>query len=105
MAASLFFLKLGLAVGASATVWILGWYGYVGKTVVDGVETAAPAMQSQEAVHGIVMLNSVYPALFTLLGVAAMLFYPLSSKKMLGIEKDLLERRKNQAASSTDVSA
>lgn len=96
MAASLFFLKLGLAIGASAIVWILGWYDYVGKMTVEGIEIPAPAIQSAEAVHGIVMLNSVYPAIFTLIGVAVMLAYPLSSKKMLEIEKDLLERRKNE---------
>ena len=94
MAASLFFLKLGLAVGAAAITWILDWYGYVGKTVANGVEIPAPAIQSQDALHGIVMLNSIYPAIFTLLGVIVMLAYPLSSKKMLEIETDLIARRK-----------
>ena len=99
MAASLFFLKLGLAVGAFAIVRILDFYGYIGKTVgLDGVEIPAPAIQSPEAVHGIVMLNSIIPAIFTLLGVIVMLAYPLSSKKMLEIENDLLTRRKQQEA-------
>jgi GPH family glycoside/pentoside/hexuronide:cation symporter len=83
MAASLFFLKFGLALGAAAIGWILAWYGYEkGDT------------QTPEAIKGIVLLNSVYPAIFTLLGVAAMVFYPLSSKKMLEIETDLIARRK-----------
>ena len=94
MAASLFFLKFGLALGAAAIGWILEWYGYIGKTIVDGIEIPAPAVQSAEAVKGIVMLNSIYPAIFTLLGVVVMLAYPLSSKKMLEIENDLLARRK-----------
>jgi GPH family glycoside/pentoside/hexuronide:cation symporter len=95
MAASLFFLKLGLAVGAFAIIRILDWYGYIGKTTgLDGVQIPAPAIQSPEALHGIVLLNSIYPAIFTLLGVVVMLAYPLSSKKMLEIESDLLERRK-----------
>ena len=94
MAASLFFLKFGLALGAAAIGWILGWYGYIGKTIVDGIEIPAPAIQSAEAVHGIVMLNSIYPAIFTLLGVVVMLAYPLSANKMLEIENDLLARRK-----------
>ena len=93
MAASLFFLKFGLALGAAAIGWILDWYGYVGKIVENGVEVV-PATQSPEAVHGIVLLNSIYPAIFTVLGVAAMVFYPLSSKKMLEIEADLIARRK-----------
>ncbi len=83
MAASLFFLKLGLALGASAIVWILGAYGYE-----KGVEI------TPEISKGIKMLNSVYPAIFTLLGVVVMLAYPLSEKKMLEIEGDLLARRK-----------
>jgi len=83
MAASLFFLKFGLALGAAAIGWILAWYGYEkGDT------------QTPEAIKGIVLLNSIYPAIFTLLGVAAMVFYPLSSKKMLEIETDLIARRK-----------
>ncbi|MBN1973813.1 MAG: MFS transporter [Sedimentisphaerales bacterium] len=96
MAASLFFLKFGLALGAAAIGWILDVYGYIGKTVVDGVEIPAPATQSAEAVHGILMLNSIYPAIFVLLGVAVMIAYPLSTKKMLEIETDLLARRKQE---------
>ena len=84
MAASLFFLKFGLALGAAAIGWILAAYGYVEKG----------ATQTPEAVRGIVLLNSIYPAIFVLFGVAAMVFYPLSSKKMLEIETDLLARRK-----------
>ena len=83
MAASLFFLKFGLALGAAAIGWILAWYGY-----------EKGAAQTPEAMKGIVLLNSLYPAIFTLLGVAAMVFYPLSSKKMLEIETDLIARRK-----------
>jgi GPH family glycoside/pentoside/hexuronide:cation symporter len=83
MAASLFFLKFGLALGAAAIGWVLAWYGY-----------EKGGTQTPEAIKGIVLLNSVYPAIFTLLGVAAMVFYPLSSKKMLEIEADLIARRK-----------
>jgi GPH family glycoside/pentoside/hexuronide:cation symporter len=83
MAASLFFLKFGLALGAAAIGWILAWYGY-----------EKGATQTPEATKGIVLLNSLYPAIFSFLGVAAMVFYPLSSKKMLEIETDLIARRK-----------
>jgi GPH family glycoside/pentoside/hexuronide:cation symporter len=83
MAASLFFLKFGLALGAAAIGWMLAWYGY-----------EKGATQTPEATKGIVLLNSVYPAIFTLLGVATMVFYPLSSEKMLEIETDLIARRK-----------
>jgi GPH family glycoside/pentoside/hexuronide:cation symporter len=83
MAASLFFLKFGLALGAAAIGWILAWYGY-----------EKGAAQTPEAMKGIVLLNSLYPAIFSFIGVAAMVFYPLSSKKMLEIETDLIARRK-----------
>ena len=97
MAASLFFLKFGLALGAAAIGWILDAYGYVAKITMEtaeGIVEVAPEIQSPETIKGIVLLNSVYPAIFTLLGVAAMVFYPLSSKKMLEIETDLIARRK-----------
>jgi GPH family glycoside/pentoside/hexuronide:cation symporter len=84
MAGSLFLLKFGLALGAAAIGWILAAYGYVEKG----------ATQTPETVRGIVLLNSIYPAIFVLFGVAAMVFYPLSSKKMLEIETDLIARRK-----------
>jgi glycoside/pentoside/hexuronide:cation symporter, GPH family len=98
MAASLFFLKFGLAIGAAAIGWILDAYHYVGKVKIEGadgiIKEVAPLTQSPEALHGIVMLNSIYPAIFVLLGVVVMFAYPLSAKKMLEIETDLLERRK-----------
>jgi GPH family glycoside/pentoside/hexuronide:cation symporter len=101
MAASLFFLKFGLALGAAAIGWILDAYGYVSKITMEtaeGIVEVAPEIQSPEAIKGIVLLNSIYPAIFTLLGVAAMIFYPLSSRKMLEIETDLIERRKEADA-------
>jgi GPH family glycoside/pentoside/hexuronide:cation symporter len=39
------------------------------------------------------MLMSVYPAVFGLIGVVLMLFYPLNNRKMVEIEEDLTERR------------
>jgi GPH family glycoside/pentoside/hexuronide:cation symporter len=92
MAASLFFLKFGLALGAAAIGWILAAYSFVEKA----------ATQSPEAVKGIVLLNSIYPAIFALIGVAAMLFYPLSDKRMLEIETDLIERRKQEGNVSVE---
>ena len=93
MAASLFFLKFGLALGAAAIGWILAAYSFVEKA----------ATQSPEAVKGIVLLNSIYPAIFAFLGVAAMILYPLSSRKMLEIETELVERRKQAEKESPEV--
>jgi len=83
MSASLFALKLGIALGVSALAWILGAYGY-----------QANQEQTAEALQGIRMVMSVYPAIFAFVGVVIMFFYPLSNKMMKRIEGELLERRK-----------
>jgi len=83
MSASLFALKLGVALGVSALAWILAGYGFVSN--VD---------QTEKGLLGIRMVNSVYPAIFALLGMVFMFFYPLNNKKMLEIETELVERRK-----------
>ncbi len=83
MSVSLFALKLGIALGVSGLVWILGAYGY-----------QANQEQTAEALQGIRMVMSVYPAIFALIGMVFMFFYPLSNKMMKKIESELLERRK-----------
>lgn len=83
MAASLFCLKLGIALGGSIQGWILSAIGFV-----------ANVAQSPTSLKGIRMLMSVIPAAAGFIAVTLMLFYPLNNKKMLQIEKDLAERRK-----------
>jgi GPH family glycoside/pentoside/hexuronide:cation symporter len=83
MAASLFALKFGLAVGSAALAWILGVYGYV-----------ADQEQTVEALTGIRMVTSIYPSIFALIGMVLMFFYPLSRARMAQIQSDLIERRK-----------
>jgi glycoside/pentoside/hexuronide:cation symporter, GPH family len=82
MAASLFALKTGLALGGAAVGWILATYGFV--PLVE---------QTDEALTGIRLLMSFYPALFGFIGGLIMLFYPLKSKLMVQIESDLAARR------------
>jgi glycoside/pentoside/hexuronide:cation symporter, GPH family len=86
MAASLFALKLGLAVGSAALVWILGRYGYV-----ENVD------QTPQALTGIRMVTSVYPAVFAVLAMLFMFFYPLNKTRMAEVQSDLIERRKQSA--------
>ncbi len=81
MAASLFSLKVGLMIGGSASAWVLEYYGYV-----------ANAVQTEEALLGIKLLMSVFPAVFGIIGGAMMFFYPLSDEKMVEIEEDLRSR-------------
>jgi len=84
MAASLFALKLGLALGGSIVGWILSYSGFVANQV-----------QTAEALTGIKLLMSVYPAIAGIIGGAIMLFYPLNNKTMLQIEEDLTTRRQD----------
>lgn len=82
MAASLFMLKLGLTLGGALVGWMLAFYGFV-----------ANQPQTSEATTGIILLMSVYPAVFGIIGVLLMLFYPLTNKMMTKIEEDLTLRR------------
>jgi GPH family glycoside/pentoside/hexuronide:cation symporter len=82
MAASLFMLKMGLAMGGAFVVWMLGVYGF-----------EANQEQSAATLQGIRLLMSVFPALFGVAAVALMSFYPLSEKVMGQVEEELTTRR------------
>ncbi len=84
MAASLFCLKLGIALAGSIQAWILSYNGFV-----------ANVAQSAKSLLGIKMLMSVYPAIAGVVAVALMVFYPLNNTKMLLIEHDLAAKRKS----------
>lgn len=81
MAASLFALKIGVAIGGAAFNWILAGYAYDHSNV------------TPLAVKGICLNMSVYAAIPAIIAGALMLFYPLTNRKMLTIEADLAERR------------
>ncbi len=82
MSASLFALKLGLTLGGAIVGWVLGWYGFV-----------ANQSQSGEALNGIILLMSIYPAIAGIVGGAMMVFYPLNNDMMNKIEVELKARR------------
>jgi GPH family glycoside/pentoside/hexuronide:cation symporter len=82
MAASLFALKLGLALGGTFVGWILAYYGFV-----------ANQTQTAEAMSGIVLLLSLFPAIFGIAGGLLMMRYPLTNKMMVKIEEELTARR------------
>ncbi len=82
MSASLFALKLGLTLGGAIVGWILAYYGFEANQV-----------QTPETMDGIVLLLSIYPAIFGILGGILMIFYPLTNKLMIKIEEDLIARR------------
>ena len=83
MAASLFALKLGIALAGSIQAWILSFYGYM-----------PDVPQSAESLTGIKMLMSVFPAIAGFVAIALMVFYPINNAMMVKIEKDLMAKRK-----------
>lgn len=82
MAASLFALKLGVALGGAITGWVLSGYGFISGEV-----------QSEDSLGGILLLVSIIPAVFGVLAYIVMLFYPLTNEKMKEIEAELIARR------------
>jgi GPH family glycoside/pentoside/hexuronide:cation symporter len=87
MAASLFALKLGIALGVSALAWILAGYGYQPNQE-----------QTEKGLLGIRMVMSVYPAILAIIGMVIMFFYPLKKHLMMQVETELVERRRQHEA-------
>ena len=90
MSASLFALKLGIALGAAANAWILSAYGYQ-----PNVE------QTASGLLGIRMAMSVYPSVFAIIGMVLMFFYPLKKHMMMRVETELIERRRQHGSEET----
>ncbi len=93
MAASLFSLKVGLSLGGALVGWMLAFHGFI-----------ANEAQTAHSLSGIINLMSFYPAVFGILGGLIMLFYPLTNKMMIQIEKDLTKRRASDASVAPQVS-
>jgi GPH family glycoside/pentoside/hexuronide:cation symporter len=83
MAASLFCLKLGIALAGTFQAWVLDKYGFV-----------ANVAQTATSLNGIKLLMSIYPAIAGIIGTVLMLFYPLDKQMMTKIETELIERRR-----------
>ncbi len=79
----LFGLKAGLSLGGAIAGWLLSGYGY-----------RANAVQTPEALYGIRMTISVYPALFLLIVVVCMVCYKIGKQLNIRIQDELAERRK-----------
>jgi GPH family glycoside/pentoside/hexuronide:cation symporter len=83
MSASLFALKLGIALGSALLAFILDKYGF-----------KANVQQPTETLSGIRLVMSIYPAIIALFGVVIIwFFYPLSNKMLIKIEEELSLRR------------
>ncbi len=80
--------KFGAAIGQGSAGYLLYLYGYVPNL----------AQQSDSALTGILLSVSVVPAVLMLVGVVAMVLYPLSDDRMQEIGADLEARRAEAAA-------
>ncbi len=84
--AMLFGLKTGLAVGGSLVAGILSFYGYNPNLEV----------QSDQAINGVLMTMSVYPALTFTVAIVALFFYEINKEKEDFLEKELRARRSEE---------
>ena len=74
--------KLGLAVGAGLSGYILFLFGFVSNQV-----------QSTTSMAGIRLMFSVFPAVLAVLSAIAIIFYRLNGDKVHQIERELADRR------------
>ncbi len=81
--AGTFAMKFGSGVAGAITLMVLNLYNYDGQVVE----------KTAEMLEGIKLNMSIVPALFVLLGVVALLLYPLTTKKMQEIEVALEAQR------------
>lgn len=89
VAANIFIIKLGVAIGGALTGWGLAFYGYQA-----GVE-----QQSAEAIRGVLILFTVLPAIFYLITAVSIRYYRLTEDRMNGIVADLSEGKFQQQMS------
>ena len=73
--------KLGLAVGAGLSGFVLSLFGFIANEV-----------QSDLSITGIRLMFSIFPAILAISGVVAVYFYPLTDGKVKEIEAELNER-------------
>lgn len=76
--------KFGAAFGSAIVLWVLMVFGY---------DNAKGAVQSPEALTTIKALISWIPAIGSAAGIAIMLGYPLTDRKMTEIRSELAEQR------------
>jgi GPH family glycoside/pentoside/hexuronide:cation symporter len=85
--AATFSQKMGVALGAAMTGWVLDWIGY--QQPIDGVDVA----QNAQTLHGLRLMMSLLPAGLLLAAAGSMLFYDINQQLLTQIESDLQQRR------------
>ena len=76
--------KFGGAFGGAAVMWMLAAFGY---------DTSAGAVQTETAIMGLRVLMSWIPAAVAALAILVTFFYPLTKKKMEGVQVELAAKR------------
>lgn len=79
VAANIFVIKLGVAVGGAILGWVLAGFNYESNSTV----------QSASAVQGVILLFTLIPSLFYLLTAFSIKFYKLNENVMNGVVNDL----------------
>ena len=79
-----FALKAGLGIGGAILGFLLSGFGYV---------SGAGTVQTESAIHGIVLSSSLIPAATFFVGVIALCFYPITKTYNERMQAELTERR------------
>ena len=79
--ATMFSMKVGLAVGAGLAGYILALFGFVANEV-----------QSDSSILGIKLMFSFFPAVLAALAALAVVFYRIDDAKIMQIERELARR-------------
>jgi len=82
MSVASFGMKFGWAVGGALGGWLLAWSGYI-----------PGQQQTPEAIHGILLMFGLIPAVLGLGACALMFFHPLTDSRMNDISAELARRR------------
>ena len=77
--------KMGLAVGGGLSGYLLSFFGFV-----------ANQEQVDSSLLGIRLMFCIFPAVFAVLSVLTILFYPIDRRTILVMEKDLHARRESE---------
>ncbi len=75
-----FFIKLGLALGGAIVGWLLAYYGYI-----------AGMVQSAEAVNGILISFTIFPAVTFVIVSGVMSYYKLTDNKVAEIQNVIVK--------------
>ncbi len=79
-----FALKAGLGIGGAILGFLLSGFGYV---------SGAGTVQTESAIHGIILSSSLIPAATFFVGVVALCFYPITKSYNERMQAELTERR------------